>query len=307
MHVEIIIFFLLWLSFPDNAVSDLIEPCDARQNGCVARNKALPATVSVPMTKQDKLFEGSGACPEICYNSTGAQFQILKRFDNPMIHLDGYILHGSVEADILAANGQGVILSFYLQSDDKDEIDIAEIFGNNHLLFQTNYFSKGDVTTNGKGIYIGMQTSPLYNFHRYGVNWTTEEIVWTVDGVQVRRVQKLDLDGFPSSPMKIKFSMWVGGDPANEPGTVTWSGGLTDFKQAPFHMYVRNVSVINAGGGTEYTYLNTQLLEILGEQDVSSFNGLNTHLRTSLSTKSFSLSSWIFISLNLLMTCLLSS
>ncbi|RKP31648.1 concanavalin A-like lectin/glucanase, partial [Metschnikowia bicuspidata] len=221
---------------------------------CFSRNQALPALVSASMTTPDPHFQEYETCPLICYNSTGATFLIRHRFENPQLVSLGYIYHGSVEADILAAPGTGIILSFYLQSDDKDEIDIAEIFGNNHLLFQTNYFSKGDVSTNGKGIYVSISSSPLYNFHRYGVRWTPDEIEWTVDGASVRHVKRVSGEGFPESPMRVRFSMWVGGDLANEPGTVTWAGGLTDFADSPFRMYIRNVTVENSGGGQDYTY-----------------------------------------------------
>ncbi|WPK24411.1 hypothetical protein PUMCH_001684 [Australozyma saopauloensis] len=262
--------------------AEIPEPCDARLNGCVARNKALPPTIFAAMTQSDPNFRESDACPLVCYNDTGAQFEISHRFENPQVQLLGYLLHGSVEAEILGAPGVGVILSFYLQSDDKDEIDIAEIFGGNHLLFQTNYFSKGDVTTNGKGIYVGLDLSPLYNFHKYGVRWTAEEIEWTVDGAVVRHVRKEPGEGFPNSPMRVRFSLWIGGDPANEAGTITWSGGITDFAEAPFRMFVRNIRIDNAGGGTEYIYSNDQALVVHGVGEDLFFNGLATIARLSL-------------------------
>lgn len=233
---------------------DIVEPCDSRLEGCFSRNQALPELVSASMTEPDPNFQEYEPCPLICYNSTGATFQISHRFENPQMVSLGYIYHGTVEADILAAAGTGIILSFYLQSDDKDEIDIAEIFGNNHLLFQTNYFSKGDLSTYGKGIYVSIPSSPLYNYHRYGVRWTPDEIEWTVDGATVRHVKRVSGEGFPESPMRVRFSMWVGGDLANEPGTVTWAGGITDWADSPFLMYIRNVTIENSGGGQDYTY-----------------------------------------------------
>lgn len=250
---------------------EIPQPCDSRLDGCFSRNKALPPLVEANMTMADPNFQASEPCPLICYNGTGALFQISKRFDNPQIESVGYLLHGLVEADILGAPGKGIILAFYLQSDDKDEIDIAEIFGSNHLLFQTNYFSKGDTTTNGKVIYVGLESSPLYNYHRYGVRWTTDEIEWSVDGVVVRNVRREPGEGFPSSPMKVRFSLWAGGDISNEPGTITWAGGLTDYTEVPFHMFVRNISVVNAGGGVEYTYSKSQPLRVHNETTAGDF------------------------------------
>lgn len=280
MNPLIISIFLL--NFLGASFADFIDPCDARLTGCFARNKALPSSLLVPLTKPNPMFDISDSCPLVCYGQEGAQFRISQRFDNPQIHLAGYILHGTVEADIKAASGTGIILSFYLQSDDKDEIDIAEIFGNNHLLYQTNYFSKGDVSTNGKGIYIGLESSPLYNFHRYGVKWSPKEIVWTVDGEVVRRVKNEPDEPFPTSPMMVKFSLWVGGDTSNEPGTVTWAGGVTDFTEAPFDMIVKNVSIVNDRVAEEYTYLATDQLEVHEGIIVNRFlNGLVVPLRAS--------------------------
>lgn len=275
--IAILLFQLLGASF-----ADFIEPCDARLDGCFAQNKALPDSLLVPLTEPNPMFDISNSCPLVCFGNDGAELEIAKRFDNPQIHLAGYLLYGTVEADIKAASGTGIILSFYLQSDDKDEIDIAEIFGNNHFMYQTNYFSKGAVSTNGKGIYVGLESSPLYNFHRYGVTWSPEEIIWTVDGSVVRRVERESDEGFPSSPMMVKFSLWVGGDTSNEPGTVTWAGGLTDFSESPFGMIVNNVSIVNANPAEEYTYLTTQPLEIHEGVMVNRFlNGLVIPLEAS--------------------------
>lgn len=275
--IAIILFYFLGA-----CSADFIEPCDARIDGCFAQNKALPSSLLVSLTEPNPMFDISDSCPQVCFGSGGTQLEISKRFDNPQIHSAGYLLYGTVEADIKAAPGTGIILSFYLQSDDKDEIDIAEIFGNNHLLYQTNYFSKGDVSTNGKGIYIGLESSPLYNFHRYGVTWSPEEITWTVDGEILRRVKKEADEGFPSSPMMVKFSLWVGGDPSNEPGTVTWAGGVTDFAEAPFKMLVRNISIVNDRVAEEYTYLATQPLKVHEGIMVNRFlNGLAIPLRAS--------------------------
>lgn len=244
---------------------EIQEPCDSRFEGCFSRNLALPKSLVADMKFPDPAFQEFAPCPLVCYSSSGAQFEISKRFDNPQIQSVGYLLHGLVEADILAAPGKGIILSFYLQSDDKDEIDIAEIFGSNHLLFQTNYFVKGDTSTHGKGIYVGLESSPLYNYHRYGVNWTSDEIEWSVDGVPVRTVKREPGQDFPSSPMRVRFSMWAGGDPSNEAGTMTWAGGLTDYTKAPFRMYVRNIRVVNAAGGVEYTYSKNEALLVHNE------------------------------------------
>ena len=51
-------------------------------------------------------------------------------------------MYGKVEAEIKGAAGKGIISSFYLQSDDLDEIDVVEIFGSDPYEFQTNFSSR---------------------------------------------------------------------------------------------------------------------------------------------------------------------
>ena len=45
-------------------------------------------------------------------------------------------MYGKVEAEIKGAAGKGIISSFYLQSDDLDEIDVVEIFGSDPMNFK---------------------------------------------------------------------------------------------------------------------------------------------------------------------------
>jgi len=56
--------------------------------------------------------------------------------------------------------------------------------------------------------------------------------------------------------MKLELGLWDGGDPSNFPGKIEWAGGITDFSQAPFTMYVKSVTITNANpcsGGYQYT------------------------------------------------------
>ncbi|GEQ67299.1 hypothetical protein JCM33374_g963 [Metschnikowia sp. JCM 33374] len=230
-----------------------------KNEGCIARNRALHGSVTDPLTSSSDSLQSSNTCPLICFQESGTTFGIIQRYDNPRLASSEYILYGKVEADIMGSPGRGIISSFYLQSDDLDEIDIAEVFGDRDNVYQTNFFVKGDVATYGEGSYHLMPSSSTENFHRYGVRWTESEIEWTIDGNVVRHKEGGLL---PSSPMKVILSLWVGGDETNNPGTVVWAGGPTDFNQLPFYMYVKNVFVENYSGGDYYVYGKDQPVSI---------------------------------------------
>lgn len=55
--------------------------------------------------------------------------------------------------------------------------------------------------------------------------------------------------------MRIKIGNWDGGGADEDTGTVEWAGGYTDLDDAPFTMYVKNITIQDyTTGGDEYTY-----------------------------------------------------
>lgn len=81
---------------------------------------------------------------------------------------------------------------------------------------------------------------------------------WYVDGVLLRTLAYADaLDGknFPQTPMMIKMGIWDGGAADESEGTIEWAGGLTDLTEAPFTLYVKNMTIEDyTTSGNEYTY-----------------------------------------------------
>lgn len=251
--------------------------CDPSQEIC--ENLGVLRTINEPLTKASRSLPDE--CPLICAETESTCFGIQKRYDNPRIELEEYILYGRVELDIKGAPGQGVILSFYLQSDDLDEIDIAEIFGANHLTYQSNFFYKGDITTFGEVAFHETTTLPINTWHRYGIVWTRNSIEWLLDGKVLRRASHKNI---PDTPMKTIISLWVGGDESNNSGTVLWAGGLTDFAKAPFRMYVRNLTIENYTPATRYIYgKNTPLtIETLEDSDELDSEQDHSFVRSSM-------------------------
>ncbi len=74
------------------------------------------------------------------------------------------------------------------------------------------------------------------NYHTYTIDWTPEQITWSIDG-QVGRTKKrsetynktTNRYEYPQSPARVQLSLWPGGLPTNGEGTINWAGGLVDW------------------------------------------------------------------------------
>ncbi|CAI5759310.1 unnamed protein product [Candida verbasci] len=201
----------------------------------------------------------------------GLSLTINERFDNPSIKSNFYIMFGHVEVVLKAASGQGIVSSFYLQSDDLDEIDI-ELFGGDPYQWQSNYFYKGQTGSYDRGGYHDIE-NPLENYHTYTIEWTKDSVVWSVDGQKIRELTESNSQGLPQSPMQIYAGIWAGGDPSNEPGTISWAGGNTDYSKAPFTMHIKSILVADYSSGKSYSYGNQSGSWESIEADGGSING----------------------------------
>lgn len=231
-----------------------VAACNSWKDLCISHNKAFPAHHVDTFQKQSTYFSLYARLPQIVYSKEGVTLSIARRYDNPELVSDGYIRFGKVEAEIRSLDGPGIISSFYLQSDDLDEIDVVEIIGSFPETYQTNYFVKGNTTTYDRGDTHTLPTSPHDNYHKYGVEWTDKEIIWFLDNAPVRRLPRENSHGFPTSPMRVYFSVWAGGDSLNAPGTILWAGGPTDYRQMPYRMDIRSVLVENYLPGGTFVY-----------------------------------------------------
>ncbi len=154
------------------------------------------------------------------YNSNGASFTVANPGDAPLIASKWYIMFGHVEFVIKAAPGVGIVSSAILQSDDLDEIDF-EWLGYDNAKVQTNFFGKGDATTYNRGAAFPAAGNHD-GFNTYAIDWTANQIVWSVNGKTVRTLTPTSTNGYPypQTPMMIKVGAWSGGDSSNPSGTV---------------------------------------------------------------------------------------
>ncbi|QGN16044.1 putative glycosidase CRH1 [Kluyveromyces marxianus] len=230
--------------------------CNPLKNSSCSPDPALGGSISVPFTEESSHFPRYAKAGNITYSDNGAEMTIAKRFDNPSVVSDFYLMFGKVQAIIKAAPGQGIISSFYLQSDDLDEIDI-EWTGTDITQVQTNFFSKGVTGSYDRGQFHGVD-DPQGKYHNYTIDWTKDQIDIYVDSALVRTITSDNGQGYPQSPMRIFIGNWAGGDPDNQPGTIEWAGGVTDYTKAPFSMFVKDLVAVDYSTGSEYSYSGTE-------------------------------------------------
>ncbi|KAG9772604.1 cell wall glucanase, partial [Aureobasidium melanogenum] len=225
------------------------------QSGC-SPDPALGKSVDIDFTSgASNEFTSSG---NPTYDSNGAAFTISKSGDAPSISSKWYIMFGHVDFVVKAAPGTGIVSAAILQSDCLDEID-WEWLGGDNTQAQSNYFGKGITTTGyNRGAFHGADNNHD-TFHTYSIDWTADQIVWSIDGATVRAMtqEQAESGQYPQTPMYVKLGAWAGGDPSNPEGTIQWAGGVTDYSAGPFTMYVKSVHVTDYSTGSQYSYSGT--------------------------------------------------
>ncbi|KAH8722149.1 concanavalin A-like lectin/glucanase domain-containing protein [Ilyonectria robusta] len=225
--------------------------CNPLEKSCPADPAFGAQTAACDFTKNgascDIFHELPGT--DLTYNSKGANFIIQKESNAPTVRSNNYLFFGRVDVVVQAAEGQGIVTSAVLQSDDLDEIDWEWVGGDNAQV-QTNYFSKGDTSTYDRGAYHPV-AAPLTSYHKYSIEWTSTAVNWLIDDAIVRTLLAADAhgaNGFPQTPMQVKLGTWVAGGKNTAKGTVEWAGGYTNFDDAPFNAYYQSISITDYMG-----------------------------------------------------------
>ncbi|KAK5079084.1 transglycosylase [Lithohypha guttulata] len=223
--------------------------------GSCPANSALGKSVNIAFTRPSDQFTATGAPT---YDSNGAAFTVAKTGDSPTIASKWYIMFGRVDFVVKAAPGTGIVSSAVLLSDCLDEIDWEWLGGDDNQV-QSNYFGKGQTTTGyNRGAFHGAPGNHD-GFNTYTIDWTAEQIVWSINGntVRVLKASEAEAGQYPQTPMQIKVGSWAGGDSANAPGTIVWAGGPVDYSAGPFTMYLKGIAVTDYSTGSSYSYEGT--------------------------------------------------
>ncbi|KAI9830284.1 MAG: hypothetical protein M1826_004895 [Phylliscum demangeonii] len=144
-----------------------------------------------------------------------------------------YLWYGKVSATMKTSRGRGVVTAFILLSDVKDEIDY-EFVGGGLETAESNYYFQG--ITNYQNEANITLSDTFNNYHTYTIDWTPDQITWSIDGQVGRTKKRSDTWNatsnryeYPQTPARVQLSLWPGGLPSNGEGTINWAGGLVDW------------------------------------------------------------------------------
>ncbi|KAK9755215.1 hypothetical protein RND81_01G010200 [Saponaria officinalis] len=120
----------------------------------------------------------------------------------------------------------GVVVTFYTSNNEKypnnhDEIDF-EFLGHNDTeqwLLQTNFYGNGSMAR-GREERYSLWFDPSKEAHKYSIFWDADQILYYIDDLIIRKVQKVDgmARDFPSKPMKLYATNWDGSGWATDGG-----------------------------------------------------------------------------------------
>ncbi|KAF2097914.1 cell wall glucanase [Rhizodiscina lignyota] len=252
---------LVLLSFTSTALAQTWTDCQPLNKTCPP-DTALGTNATFNFTQNTAAAAvwNTTAGP-IQYTDQGCVFEIQDDDMSPTIQSKFYIFFGRVETIMQAAEGQGIVSSVVLQSDDLDEID-WEFVGSNSSSVQSNFYGKGNTTTYGRAVYHDLD-SPQNHFYNYTTVWTAEKLEWHINGKLARTLpydDPLALGGrnYPQTPMTVRMGAWPAGKKGGNKYTIQWAGGNTDFsKGQSYKMIVQSLKVQDYSSGKEYTYSDT--------------------------------------------------
>lgn len=120
-------------------------------------------------------------------------------------------LYGYVETRARIPAGQGLASVFGLLPADRDireEINILSVRGQepNTVYMAQNWVDHSGAQQQAEQIYIGTDYS--LDFHRYGLLWEPDRLVWYIDGIERYRLTL----NVPAEAMSIIATLAVGGD-----------------------------------------------------------------------------------------------
>ena len=155
--------------------------------------------------------------------------------------------YGRVEARIRFAAGDGVVSSFFLWKNGSEmagtfwnELDFEKLGADCHV--ETNAIYGNPSSSHNQRASI---TDACGGYHTYAYEWTSEAIVWSVDGMEIRRetgaTAAAFADNASATGMQVRFNIW--------PGDASFGGNFSP-SILPVHQYVDWVQFSSYQNGT---------------------------------------------------------
>ena len=167
-----------------------------------------------------------------------------------------YVWYGKVSVTMKSSRTAGVVTQFMLVSDVGDEIDVNFI-GTDLGHVQSDYYYQGTSSSSPTVKNLTVSGGDTFgSFHTYTVDWTPDQITWSVDGTPLRVLKKTDTFNandnkyhYPQTPARVELNLWPAGLPSNSPGTIAYGGGLINWNSADpktvgyFYAQIQDVNV----------------------------------------------------------------
>ena len=128
---------------------------------------------------------------------------------------------GHVEARMRMPEGKGLWPALWMlpvSHDSRPEIDLMEVLGDSPSTLRAHFLYEDDGERVNRGhTWTGADSTA--GWHRYGLTWTPDELVWFVDGKEQWRYS--DADHVPHEPMYLLIDLAVGGQWPGPPARST--------------------------------------------------------------------------------------
>eukprot|EP00270_Netrium_digitus_P014368 TRINITY_DN4873_c0_g1_i1.p1 TRINITY_DN4873_c0_g1~~TRINITY_DN4873_c0_g1_i1.p1 ORF type:complete len:288 (+),score=16.48 TRINITY_DN4873_c0_g1_i1:98-961(+) len=189
------------------------------------------------------------------YSNGTVRFSADKTGQSAIVSYHRYV-HGVFTARMRlpAGDSAGMVSCFYLGSSanskmpnsKRDELDM-EFLGNTYpsgIILHTNYYAQG---VGNHEEQFQLWFDPSADYHEYEFQWTWERVIWLVDGIPLRSLNRAagqsgyKAPGFLYQPMAIISSIWDGSDWATDHGKIR-----ANYDLSPFNVFVASVDLTQA-------------------------------------------------------------
>ncbi|KAF0144427.1 MAG: glycoside hydrolase family protein [Nitrospirae bacterium] len=123
--------------------------------------------------------------------------------------------YGRFEVELKPAKAEGVLTAFFLHRNDPwQEIDLEFLGKDTSRILVNVYYNPGEEGTNynygnrGTPVLINLGFDAADNFHRYAIEWESDEIRWFVDDELVHVRGTWEPTPIPDLPMQFHINTW---------------------------------------------------------------------------------------------------
>jgi beta-glucanase (GH16 family) len=208
-------------------------------NTWLLRNDTFPGNLAL-FTPSNFEISATGSRITACREDMG-----VRKYSSAALTTKDSFLFGKFEAQLKPPKAKGIITGVFLHRDSpRQEIDI-EFLGNNPSKMLVNvYYNPGgekarfDYGFRGTPVLIDLGFDATRDFHKYAIEWASDEIRWYVDEKLVYKRSNWEPTPIPHLPMKFHINLW----PSIARGLV----GKVNKKMLPVAVDIKTVSLFVA-------------------------------------------------------------